>query len=263
MAIPPTRAQFMATVWLAHTQTHTHTHGHLEPIDPNTHMATWYKYTHNIFTNWTTSESPCGWIKYVLSDITIREALHPVWYRCCHYILGHGATSQPEKSSSEPEWQTASTITDGWPSLWTQSPSMVNMITCKHIPDRLFWDFTLDVQNSCTHHADFTILPKTHRNDDNDINICAGDRRDNREEKDTDLPGTDSKRTRQTSRSLTHSTTPKKQIEGWTAGCEKSGISSTATLDGLCIHVQPSKTINKKGTGSDRFGRQLLVDDGL
>ena len=140
---------------------------------------------------------------------------------------------------------------------------MVNMITCKHIPDRLFRGFTLDVQNSCTHHADFTILPKTHRNDDNDINICAGDRRNNREEKDTAHLETDSTRTRQTSKSLTHSTTQKNKIEGWTARCEKSGISSTATLDGLCIHVQPSKTINKKGTGSDRFGRQLLVDDGL
>ena len=139
---------------------------------------------------------------------------------------------------------------------------MVNMITCKHIPDRLFRGFTLDVQNSCTHHADFTILPKTHRNDDNDINICAGDRRNNREEKDTAHLETDSTRTRQTSKSLTHSTTKKNKIEGWTARCEKSGISSTATLDGLCIHVQPSKTINKKGTGSDRFGRRLHVDDG-
>jgi hypothetical protein len=89
---------------------------------------------------------------------------------------------------------------------------MVNMITCKHIPDRLFRGFTLDVQNSCTHHADFTILPKTHRNDDNDINICAGDRRNNREEKDTAHLETDSTRTRQTSKSLTHSTTKKTKL---------------------------------------------------
>ena len=40
------------------------------------------------------------------------------------------------------------------------------------------------------------MLPKTRREEDNDKNICAGDRRDNPEEKDTDLLGTVSQKNR-------------------------------------------------------------------
>ena len=70
-----------------------------------------------------------------------------------------------------------------------RSPGMVNIINGKHIPGCLCEDFTLAVQNSHTHHADCTILPKTRRKENNNRNNCAGDRRDNPEEKGTHLLG--------------------------------------------------------------------------